>query len=164
MLIIEQARRRRGRQENGAGSNWRVAALRRLSLKWLQWSVALAVQDIARDKGRISVATGAATSALTGPACSPLGMHWVYDTYSLANSTARELLRQGGDSWFFITADYAFGHALEADATALIQKNGGKVVGSVRHPLGSMDFSSRLAARRHLDKRRSSQCAGRISN
>jgi branched-chain amino acid transport system substrate-binding protein len=107
-------------------------------------AVALAVQDIAKEKGRVSIATGAATSALTGKACSPLGMHWVYDTYALANSTARELVKQGGDTWFFITADYAFGHALEADATALIEANGGKVVGSVRHPLSSLDFSSYL--------------------
>lgn len=94
-------------------------------------AVALAVQGIAREKGRISVATGAATSALTGKACSPLGMHWVYDTFALANTTARELVRQGGASWFFITADYAFGHALEADATALIRRNGGQVIGAV---------------------------------
>jgi branched-chain amino acid transport system substrate-binding protein len=107
-------------------------------------AVALAVQDIAREKKRISVATGAATSALTGKACSPLGMHWVYDTYSLAHTTARELVGQGGDTWFFITADYAFGHALEADATALVTSHGGRVVGAVRHPLGSTDFASYL--------------------
>ncbi|MGX7704924.1 ABC transporter substrate-binding protein [Methylobacterium sp. Gmos1] len=107
-------------------------------------AVALAVQDIARDKGRISVATGAATSALTGKACSPLGMHWVYDTYALANTTARELLGHGGDTWFFVTADYAFGHALQDDATALIEAGGGRVVGAVRHPLGTQDFSSYL--------------------
>ncbi|MCG5235373.1 ABC transporter substrate-binding protein [Xanthobacter oligotrophicus] len=107
-------------------------------------AVALAVQDIARDKNRISVATGAATSALTAKACSPTGMHWVYDTYALANSTARELVRQGGDTWYFITADYTFGHALQADATALIEANGGKVLGAARHPLGTQDFSSFL--------------------
>ncbi len=107
-------------------------------------AVALAVQDIAREKNRISVATGAATSALTGKACSPTGMHWVYDTYALANSTARELVRQGGDTWYFITADYTFGHALQADATALIEANGGKVLGAARHPLGTQDFSSFL--------------------
>lgn len=107
-------------------------------------AVALAVQDIAREKNRISVATGAATSALTGKSCSPTGMHWVYDTYALANSTARELVRQGGDTWYFITADYTFGHALQADATALIEANGGKVLGAARHPLGTQDFSSFL--------------------
>jgi branched-chain amino acid transport system substrate-binding protein len=107
-------------------------------------AVALAVQDLAKAKNRISVATGAATSALTGKACSPLGMHWVYDTYSLANSTVRELVRQGSDTWFFITADYSFGHALQADATALIESNGGRVLGAVRHPLGTMDFASYL--------------------
>ncbi|NTE84565.1 ABC transporter substrate-binding protein [Agrobacterium tumefaciens] len=107
-------------------------------------SVALAVQEIAREKGKITVATGAATSALTAKACSPTGMHWVYDTYSLANSTALEMVNRGGDTWFFITADYAFGHALQADATALIEKNGGKVIGSVKHPLGTVDFSSFL--------------------
>jgi branched-chain amino acid transport system substrate-binding protein len=107
-------------------------------------AVALAVQDLAKQNNRLSVATGAATSALTGKACSPLGMHWVYDTYALANSTAREMVRQGGDTWFFITADYSFGHALQADATALIEANGGRVLGSVRHPLGTVDFASYL--------------------
>ncbi|MCW2239734.1 ABC transporter substrate-binding protein [Azospirillum canadense] len=107
-------------------------------------AVALAVQDIAREKKKVTVATGAATSALTGAACSPTGIHWVYDTYSQANSTARELVRQGGDSWYFITADYAFGHALQADATAIIEANGGKVLGAVRHPLGTVDFASYL--------------------
>lgn len=107
-------------------------------------AVAIAVQGIAKEKNRLAIATGAASSALTGAACSPLGMHWVYDTYALANSTARELVQQGADTWFFITADYTFGHSLEADATALIQKNGGKVIGSVRHPLSSLDFSSYL--------------------
>ncbi len=107
-------------------------------------AVALAVQDLAKEKKMISVATGAATSALTGAACSPTGIHWVYDTYSLANSTARELVRQGGDTWYFITADYSFGQALQADATAVIEANGGRVIGSVRHPLSTVDFAGYL--------------------
>ncbi len=107
-------------------------------------SVALAVRKIAQEKGRIDINTGAASADLTGPACSPTGAHWVYDTYALAKVTGGAVVKDGGDSWFFITADYAFGHALERDVTAVVQAAGGKVVGGVRHPLSTQDFSSFL--------------------
>jgi len=108
-------------------------------------AVALAVQGITREKNRINIVTSAGSTDLTGKACSPNGVHWVYDTYALANGTARAIMHQGGgDSWFFITADYAFGHSLERDAAAVIKKSGGNVVGSVRAPLNSADFSSYL--------------------
>jgi branched-chain amino acid transport system substrate-binding protein len=105
-------------------------------------SVALAVQKLALEKNRITVATVAATSELTGKACSPNGLHWVYDTYSLAKGAATAVVKQGGKSWYFITADYAFGHSLEANATDFVKALGGTVIGSVRHPTGSSDFSS----------------------
>jgi branched-chain amino acid transport system substrate-binding protein len=107
-------------------------------------ATALAVREVAREKGKIDVVSGAATTALTGKACSPTGFHWAYDTAALANGTGSATVKNGGDTWFFITADYAFGHALEADTTAVIEKNGGKVLGSVRHPFPSADFSSFL--------------------
>jgi branched-chain amino acid transport system substrate-binding protein len=107
-------------------------------------SAGLAIQEITRDKGRIFVITGPASSDFTGKSCSPTGFHFVYDTYALANGTARALVRQGGDSWFFLTADYAFGHALERDTSAFVVGGGGKVIGSVRHPLATNDFSSAL--------------------
>jgi branched-chain amino acid transport system substrate-binding protein len=105
-------------------------------------AVALAVQKIALEKDRITIATVAATSELTGKYCSPNGAHWVYDTYSLAKGAATAVVKQGGKSWYFITADYAFGHALEANAADFVRSLGGTVVGSVRHPTGSSDFSS----------------------
>ncbi len=107
-------------------------------------ATALAVREVAREKGKIDVVSGAATTALTGKACSPTGFHWAYDTAALANGTGGATVKNGGDTWFFITADYAFGHALEADTTAVIEKNGGKVLGSVRHPFPNSDFSSFL--------------------
>lgn len=108
-------------------------------------AVALAVQGIAQEKNKISIATSVGSTALTGKACSPNGIHWVYDTYALAKGTASAVIKQGGgDSWFFITADYAFGHALEQDTSAIVKQNGGKVVGTVRAPLNSSDFSSFL--------------------
>jgi branched-chain amino acid transport system substrate-binding protein len=108
-------------------------------------SVALAVQEITKNKNRIHINSGAASSDLTGKACSPTGIHYAYDTYALAKGTGGTLVKQGGDSWFFITADYAFGQALERDTTAAVTAAGGKVVGSVRHPFpGTMDFSSFL--------------------
>lgn len=108
-------------------------------------AVALAVQGITQEKNRISITTSAGSTALTGKSCSPLGMHWVYDTYALANGTANAVIANGGgDSWFFLTADYAFGHALEADTAAVVKKKGGKVLGAVRVPLNSSDFSSFL--------------------
>jgi branched-chain amino acid transport system substrate-binding protein len=107
-------------------------------------SVALAVSQIARDKNKIFINSGAAASDLTGAQCSPNTVHWTYDTVQLANVTGGAMVKQGGDSWFFITADYAFGHALERDTSAVIQKNGGKVIGSVRAPFPTADFSSFL--------------------
>src|SRR5262245_9530797 len=98
-------------------------------------SVALAVRKIAQEKGKIDINTGAASADLTGPACSETGAHWVYDTYALAKVTGGAIVKGGGDSWYFLTADYAFGHALERDVTAVVQAAGGKVLGGVRHPL-----------------------------
>ncbi len=106
--------------------------------------VALAVNEIAREKNKVLLISGAASSALTGDKCSPNTVHWTYDTWSLANGTGKAIVSTGGDSWFFITADYAFGHALEKDTAAVVEANGGKVLGSVRHPLNNADFSSFL--------------------
>jgi branched-chain amino acid transport system substrate-binding protein len=106
--------------------------------------VALAVNEVAREKNKVFLVSGAAISDLTGPKCSPNTVHWTYDTWMLAHSTAGALAKSGGDSWFFLTADYAFGHALERDATAVVLANGGKVLGSVSHPLNNQDFSSFL--------------------
>src|ERR1700731_3764265 len=105
-------------------------------------AVGLAVREVTRTHDAIDINTGAATSDLSGKACSPHGVHWSFDTYGLAATTGRALVKQGGDSWFFITADYAFGHALERDTTAFVAAAGGKVVGAVRHPLNTTDFSS----------------------
>jgi branched-chain amino acid transport system substrate-binding protein len=107
-------------------------------------SVALAVRKISQEKGLIDLNTGAASSDLTGPACSATGAHWVYDTYSLAHVTGDAMVKAGGDSWYFLTADYAFGHALERDVSAVVKAAGGKVLGAVRHPLSTQDFSSFL--------------------
>jgi branched-chain amino acid transport system substrate-binding protein len=106
--------------------------------------VALAINQLTREKGKVFVNSGAASSDLTGKACSPNTVHWTYDTWMLANGTGSAIVKTGGDSWFFITADYAFGHALERDTEAVILKNGGKVVGKVRHPINTQDFSSFL--------------------
>jgi branched-chain amino acid transport system substrate-binding protein len=106
--------------------------------------VALAVNQITRDKGKALLVSGAATADLTGKACSPNTIHWTYDTWALANGTGNAIVKTGGDTWFFITADYAFGHALERDVEAVVLKNGGKVLGKVRHPLNTADFSSFL--------------------
>jgi len=107
-------------------------------------SVALAVNQVTRDKGKAFLVTGAASSDLTGKACSPNTVHWLYDTWMLANGTGSAIVKTGGDSWFFLTADYAFGHALERDTAEVVKKNGGKVLGQVRHPLNTQDFSSFL--------------------
>jgi branched-chain amino acid transport system substrate-binding protein len=107
-------------------------------------SVALAVQAVTREKKHIFLMSGPASSDLTGKACSPYGVHWTYDTYALAHGTGGALVRQGGDSWFFITADYAFGHALERDTSEAVTAAGGKVLGAVRVPLNTSDFSSFL--------------------
>jgi branched-chain amino acid transport system substrate-binding protein len=106
--------------------------------------VALAVNEVARDKNKVLLVSGAATADLTGPKCSPNTVHWTYDTWMLAHSTAGALVKAGGDTWFFMTSDYAFGHALERDSTAVVLANGGKVLGSVAHPLNNQDFSSFL--------------------
>jgi branched-chain amino acid transport system substrate-binding protein len=106
--------------------------------------VALAVNQITREKGKAFLASGAASSDLTGKACSPNTIHWTYDTWMLANGTGGALARTGGDTWFFLTADYAFGHALERDTEAVVQRNGGKVLGRVRAPINTQDFSSFL--------------------
>ncbi len=106
--------------------------------------VALAVNQITRDKGKAFIVSGAATSDLTGKACSPNTIHWTYDTWMLANGTGNAIVKTGGNTWFFLTADYAFGHALEKDTEAVVIKSGGKVLGKVRHPLNTQDFSSFL--------------------
>ena len=105
-------------------------------------SVGLAVRKVAQEKGQIDLNVGSATADLTGPACSPTGAHWVYDTYALAHVTGDALVRNGGETWFFVTADYAFGKSMEDEATKVIKAAGGKVLGDVRHPLSTQDFSS----------------------
>jgi len=110
----------------------------------LNSGVALAVNNLVKEKNAVMINTGAATSDLTNAQCSPNTIHWVYDTYMLANSTGQALVKAGGDTWYFLTADYAFGHALERDTAAVVTKSGGKVIGTVRHPLNSSDFSSFL--------------------
>ncbi|MBQ0820348.1 ABC transporter substrate-binding protein [Microvirga sp. HBU67558] len=107
-------------------------------------SVALAVNGIAREKNKILINSGGGTSDLTGAQCSLNTVHWTYDTWALANGTGGAMVKRGGDTWFFLTADYAFGHALERDTSALVTKAGGKVVGTVRHPFPGQDFSSFL--------------------
>jgi len=107
-------------------------------------SVALAVQEVARNKGKVFLISGAAASDLTGKACSPTSVHWTYDTVALANGTGSAVVKAGGDTWFFITADYAFGHALERDTAKVVEDNGGKILGKVRVPLNTADFSSFL--------------------
>lgn len=106
--------------------------------------VALAVNNIVKEKNGVYINSGAATSDLTNAQCSPNTVHWTYDTYMLAHTTGQALVKAGGDTWFFLTADYAFGAALERDTTAVITANGGKVVGGVKHPLNTPDFSSFL--------------------
>src|ERR1700728_1468687 len=107
-------------------------------------SVALAVQELSKEKKKIDIVVGAATSRITGDACTPYGFHWAFDTHALAVGTGGALVKAGGDSWFFLTADYAFGYSLEKDTTEIVTANGGKVLGSVRVPLNSSDFSSFL--------------------
>jgi branched-chain amino acid transport system substrate-binding protein len=107
-------------------------------------SVALTVSDVAREKNKVFLISGAASSDLTGPKCTPNNVHWTYDTWMLANGTGKALVKTGGDTWFFLTSDYAFGHALEHDTAAVVTANGGKVLGEVLHPLNTQDFSSFL--------------------
>jgi branched-chain amino acid transport system substrate-binding protein len=105
-------------------------------------AVALATQEIARTRNKILLISGAATTELTGKACSATTTQWSYDTYSFAKGTASQMTKQGEDTWFFLTSDYAFGHSLQSDASHFVEANGGKVVGSVRFPFGTPDFSS----------------------
>ncbi len=105
-------------------------------------AVALAVSDVAKEKNKVAIGSGAGTALLTGAKCSPNFVHWTYDTWSMGHGIARGVLDKGGKTWFFITADYAFGHDLEKQATDEILASGGKIVGGVRHPLGTNDFSS----------------------
>src|SRR5437899_1664452 len=107
-------------------------------------SVALAVSEIVKDKNKVFLVSGAAASDLTGPKCTPNTIHWTYDTWALANGTGKAIVKTGGDTWFFLTANYAFGLALERDTAAVVVKNGGKVLGQVRHPFPGTDFSSFL--------------------
>jgi branched-chain amino acid transport system substrate-binding protein len=107
-------------------------------------SVALPISALTREKNKIHINSGGGTSDLTGPACSPNTVHWTYDTYALSNVAGKAMVKRGEDSWFFITADYAFGAALERDASNVVKESGGKVIGDVRHPLNSSDFSSFL--------------------
>jgi branched-chain amino acid transport system substrate-binding protein len=106
--------------------------------------VALAVSGVVKEKNGVFLNSGAATSDLTGKACTPNTIHWTYDTYALANGTGKAVVKAGGDTWFFLTADYAFGHALQRDTSAVVEANGGKVLGSVNVPLNTPDFSSFL--------------------
>jgi branched-chain amino acid transport system substrate-binding protein len=107
-------------------------------------SVALAVNQVAAEKNKVFLVSGAATSDLTGKACTANTIHWLYDTWMLANGTGKAIVDSGGKTWFFLTADYAFGHALEADTAAVVKAHGGQVLGAVRHPLNAQDFSSFL--------------------
>lgn len=107
-------------------------------------AVALATQEIARSRNKILLISGAATTELTGKACSATTTQWSYDTYAFAKGTASQVTKQGGNSWFFLTSDYAFGHSLQKDASHFVEESGGKVIGSVRFPFGSPDFSSFL--------------------
>ncbi len=107
-------------------------------------SAALAVMKIAKEKNRIALVSGAASTRITNEDCNDVTVHWTYDTYAVANGTAKAVVKQGGKKWFFLTADYAFGHSLEKDAGDVVKANGGEVVGSVRHPFPGSDFSSFL--------------------
>src|SRR5690242_16042667 len=106
--------------------------------------VGLAIANLAKEKNVVNLNSGSASSDLTGAQCSPNTVHWVYDTYMLANGTGKALVKSGGDTWFFLTADYAFGQALERDTAAVVTANGGKILGEVAHPLNTSDFSSFL--------------------
>ena len=106
--------------------------------------VALATSQVASSKNKVFIVSGAAASDITGPKCNANTIHWTYDTWMLANGTGTAIVKTGGDSWFFLTSDYAFGHALERDTMAAVEKAGGKVLGKVRHPINTNDFSSFL--------------------
>ena len=119
-------------------------------------SVALAINNVVREKNKVFLGSGPATADLTGPQCSPNSVQWTYDTWALANGTGKAIVKTGGDTWFFLTADYAFGHALERDTSAVVEKNGGKVVGKVAHPVPGHRTSPRSCCRRRRRRRRSS--------
>jgi branched-chain amino acid transport system substrate-binding protein len=121
-------------------------------------SVALAVQQITREKNRVFLMSGAAASGLTGTACSPNGIHWTYDTYALANVAGKALVARGDDTWFFITVDYMFGHTLERETTNVVRSMGGQVLGAVRAPINTQDFSSFLLQRASLEGQSSRTC------
>ena len=116
-------------------------------------SVALALQNLAREKQRIVMYSGAGTTALTNEQCSPYGFHWTYDTFAVSRGTAAAVVAAGGDSWFVIAADYAFGHQLQADTTDVVTAAGGRVVGSVRHPLNTPDSRPICCVRRRRARR-----------
>jgi branched-chain amino acid transport system substrate-binding protein len=107
-------------------------------------SVALAIQNLMRERKKIVLFSGAGTSELTGKACSPYGVHWTYDSYAIAHAPVRAAMQSGLKSWYFVTVDFAFGHAMQRDATAAIEAEGGRVLGTVRHPFNMPDFSSTL--------------------
>lgn len=107
-------------------------------------AVAIAVQNLVKEKNKISIATGAATGELTNKYCNPNSFHWGYDSYEFTKAMVPDMVKAGGDTWYFITVDYAFGHAVEADSRKLVEANGGKVIGAVRHPINTADFSSYL--------------------
>src|SRR5262245_60378010 len=107
-------------------------------------AVAFAVSDIVRDRNRVVIGSGAGSALLTGARCSPNTVHWTYDTWAYGHSMARAVIAQGGKTWFFITADYAFGHDLEKQASDEVTANGGRILGAVRHPIGAPDFASFL--------------------
>ena len=115
-----------------------------MAIDFANSSVALAVEQLAKERNRIAIATAVGSTDFTGKACTPNEASWLYDSYALTTSLAREVTKQGRDTWFFVTVDYAFGHSLEADTTKAVLANGGKVLGSVRHPLNNADFSSYL--------------------
>ena len=126
------------------GSRWYDAEQVDVILGAASSSASLALSGAAADKGELFMAIDPGTSALTNEACNPYTVHWTYDSYALANVIAETVVQNGGKSWYFITADYAFGHSMEADATRIIEENGGEVLGSVRPPFNSADFSSYL--------------------
>jgi branched-chain amino acid transport system substrate-binding protein len=105
-------------------------------------AAALAVVSLAKDKGRIAIVNGAGTTRVTNQDCTPYSVQWAWDTYAMANGTAKAIVKQGGNTWYFLTADYAFGHQSEKDVTEVVVASGGKVLGSSRHPIGTSDFSS----------------------
>ena len=109
-------------------------------------AVALAVAEIVREKNRVMIGSGAGTDALTGKACTPTFIHWTYDTWEAGHALGRAVVEQGGKKWFFLTADYAFGHVLESSMAEAVRAAGGEVLGQVRHPLGTADFSQYLRA------------------